>query len=171
MANDDIALEVGLENKPLTLLELAQLHDCSKMIVKRAIWKGKIPHFKLGREYRVRHDVAYSRECGAILSASKAYGDQLAHQAVYFMASKDGPIKIGRALFPEQRLKEVQLGYPYPLELLATTPGGAGAERSYHQRFAAHRLNGEWFERCPEILAEIERLSLSPSLPPEGGVL
>jgi hypothetical protein len=32
-------------------------------------------------------------------------------------------------------------------------------EKMYHRRFAHRRLHGEWFERCPEIEAEIERLN------------
>jgi excisionase family DNA binding protein len=158
MAYADIDAEMLADDRPLSLLELAQLHGCSKMIVKRAIWKGKIPHFKVGSLYRAPHHVAHSREVEAVLRASAEYGQQLSYQAVYFIGAKEGPIKIGRALFPEQRLKEIQLGYPYELTILATTPGAAGVERAYHLRFAEHRLNGEWFTRCPEIEAEIARL-------------
>jgi hypothetical protein len=42
------------------------------------------------------------------------------------------------------------------------TAGGLHVELEYHQRFRAHHLRGEWFERCPEIEAEIERLNTSP---------
>ena len=41
----------------------------------------------------------------------------------------------------------------------AVTTGGLWAERDYHKRFAQWWMRGEWFERCPEIEAEIARLS------------
>ena len=31
-------------------------------------------------------------------------------------------------------------------------------EQAYHRKFRNHHMRGEWFERCPEIEAEIERL-------------
>lgn len=78
---------------------------------------------------------------------------------VYFIGSDMGPIKIGMAIDPKKRIKELQTSHPAKLEILATCPGGQPQEAAYHQQFAAHRLNGEWFERHPDILAEIERLS------------
>ncbi len=50
---------------------------------------------------------------------------------------------------------------PIPLRILAKTEGSRTQERAYHARFAAIRLHGEWFERTPEIEAEIERLKLA----------
>lgn len=80
-------------------------------------------------------------------------------ERVYFIASESGPIKIGMALDPQKRLKGLQTGHHEKLSILATCSGGQPQERAYHVQFAAHRLNGEWFERCPDILAEIERLA------------
>jgi hypothetical protein len=80
-------------------------------------------------------------------------------QSVYFIASQSGPIKIGIAADPNSRLSTLQTGHHERLGLLASCPGGQSQERAYHKQFAAHRLNGEWFERCPEIEAEIERLN------------
>jgi len=80
-------------------------------------------------------------------------------QLVYFIASESGPIKIGKAANPESRCKELQTSHHERLTILATCTGGSDVETAYHRRFAAHRLNGEWFERCPELLAEIERLN------------
>lgn len=67
-------------------------------------------------------------------------------------------VKIGYANHVRNRLSHMQVNSPVRLELLATAPGGLLRERTYHRRFAAHRLHGEWFERCLEIEAEIERL-------------
>jgi hypothetical protein len=80
-------------------------------------------------------------------------------QLVYFIATQSGPIKIGIAINPDGRCKSLQTSHHERLEVLATCPGGQELEQVYHKRFAAHRLHGEWFERCPEILGEIERLA------------
>jgi hypothetical protein len=80
-------------------------------------------------------------------------------QLVYFIGAASGPIKIGIAVSPENRLRGLQTSHHEKLILLATCDGGAKQERAYHGRFAAKRLSGEWFERCPEIEAEIARLN------------
>lgn len=79
---------------------------------------------------------------------------------VYFIAAEHGPIKIGSALTPETRLRELQTASPYALGILAIARGGYEQERRYHQMFAGRRLMGEWFERCPEIEAEIASLQV-----------
>lgn len=78
---------------------------------------------------------------------------------VYFIAGDSGPVKIGVAADPAVRLKTLQTANPVRLSILATAKGGSQKEAAYHRRFAAHRLHGEWFERVPEILDEIERLN------------
>ena len=78
---------------------------------------------------------------------------------IYFIGGDEGAIKIGAALDPERRLASLQCGSPITLRLLAEGPGSERDERVLHQRFAAHRRHGEWFERHPDILAEIERLN------------
>lgn len=80
----------------------------------------------------------------------------------YFIGGDVGAIKIGRSVNLDVRLKDIQACSPIPLRVLATRPGVA-RERLYHKRFAHCRLHGEWFERTPDILAEIERLA-APTL-------
>lgn len=79
----------------------------------------------------------------------------------YFVGAKDGPVKIGytrRRI--ERRLAELKTAFGDPeLEVLATRTGGDHRENAYHCQFAEHRLEGEWFTRCPEIEAEISRLN------------
>lgn len=77
---------------------------------------------------------------------------------VYFIGGADGPIKIGRTTSISRRIHLLQTGHPNPLGVLAALKGGAAEESVYHARFDQHRLHGEWFERTPEILAEIERI-------------
>lgn len=65
---------------------------------------------------------------------------------VYFVREgHDGPIKIGYALEPIQRLKSLQIGNPRLLVLVGYFPGDVAMERRLHARFADWRLNGEWF--------------------------
>jgi hypothetical protein len=77
---------------------------------------------------------------------------------VYFIGGDEGPIKIGRSCDPEARCREMNVGAPIDYRVLATTQGGSAMERAYHLRFEYARLRGEWFERRPEIEAEIQRL-------------
>lgn len=90
---------------------------------------------------------------------------------VYFIGADEGPIKIGHARNIWSRLQCLQAAAPPPIELkvLATRPGARPLEQQYHSRFASYRLRGEWFERAPEILAEIEALKsfgLGNGVPP-----
>lgn len=78
---------------------------------------------------------------------------------VYFIGGDEGPIKIGWSSNVEGRLKGLQTSHAAPLKVYAFKKGRLAHEAWYHKRFAAHRLHGEWFERHPDVLAEIERLS------------
>jgi hypothetical protein len=76
---------------------------------------------------------------------------------VYFAQSLiGGPIKIGTAQDPQQRLKELQACCPFPLVFLHVVEGGGRSlEQTLHRRFRHHRLHGEWFDACRELLEYI----------------
>lgn len=75
---------------------------------------------------------------------------------VYFIQSGErGPIKIGKANDAASRMRELQVGSPARLRLLATVPGGHAMETRLHRRFSRLRVSGEWFEPEPELLAHI----------------
>ena len=78
---------------------------------------------------------------------------------VYFIGAESGPIKIGIASNPKMRLATLQTAHHEKLTILAVTGGGQEAERKYHERFAAFRLQGEWFDRNPELITEIDYLN------------
>lgn len=82
---------------------------------------------------------------------------------VYFIqsGSKRGPIKIGKSINPEKRLKELQTGSHKELRLIAKIPCSSDThafhlEKMLHMRFKKFRINGEWFrafklKRIPEV--------------------
>lgn len=75
------------------------------------------------------------------------------HQQTYAIEAGTGEIKIGRALHPEARLRELQTGSPTELRLLGVIPGGAAIERLLHDTFGHARLRGEWHD--PSIRDDI----------------
>jgi hypothetical protein len=69
---------------------------------------------------------------------------------IYFIAAgHNGPIKIGSAKRPDERLKELQTGSPQTLYILAVREGDRNTEAAFHQVFEPHRIRGEWFKREP----------------------
>lgn len=76
-------------------------------------------------------------------------------ERVYFIGTKDGPVKIGLTNHPATRLQHHQTSSPEELLLLAIVPGGRSLERAYHGCFDQHRIRGEWFARNELMMAEI----------------
>jgi len=76
---------------------------------------------------------------------------------VYFIRSeKTYAIKIGfTSGQAEKRLNSLQTAHPYKLRLLAITPGTMEYEKLLHDRFSSYRLEGEWFNPHPDLLAFI----------------
>lgn len=76
---------------------------------------------------------------------------------VYFIESGDapGPIKIGFAFDPVQRLKTLACANPHGLSLLAKFPGTQSDERALHRRFRKQNITGEWFAPSDDLWALI----------------
>lgn len=77
--------------------------------------------------------------------------DQLEDGYVYLALMKIGRekrYKIGKANIVERRTKQVGVQLPEELELVhaISTDDAYGIEAYWHQRFAAQRKNGEWFD-------------------------
>ena len=66
---------------------------------------------------------------------------------VYLLSSPEGYCKIGRTKRVTERLLQIGLQLPFRVELLHSIPVSdpVWAERTLHQKFAACRMNGEWF--------------------------
>lgn len=82
------------------------------------------------------------------------------HQYTYAIAAVSGgeiqAIKLGIALDPEQRLRNLQTGSPVELRLLGTIPAGPAVEALLHTVFKAQLLRGEWYS--PDIYDDVTTL-------------
>ena len=112
--------------------------------------------------YRALLDLAGAEVSEGLIG--RIIADQLSEAQtglVYFIGWEGGPVKIGVASDTVTRLRTLQTACPYPLKTLAISGGGILRERAYHRRFAASRLEGEWFARTPELEDEIARLNVN----------
>lgn len=77
---------------------------------------------------------------------------------LYFLQEgTDGPVKIGWTAGPaESRRKTGQVFNSRVLRVLAEFPNYPDTEKSWHVRFADLRIQGEWFQPAPKLLAAIE---------------
>ena len=64
---------------------------------------------------------------------------------VYVIQGVNGFVKIGRAKNIAKRIKDIQVGHPVPLRLLAILDHDPETEDKYHRRFGSLRASGEWF--------------------------
>lgn len=77
---------------------------------------------------------------------------------VYFFRS--GPfIKIGTTMNLKHRLQNVQTSHPTPIVLAGSTKGDKRLERELHRRFAALRVNGEWFREVDDLAVYVANLA------------
>jgi hypothetical protein len=71
---------------------------------------------------------------------------------------EDGPVKIGVAQKPWERLATLQTASPVRLRGVAAWSGSIAEEKALHELFAEDRLEGEWFKPSEELLALVEWL-------------
>lgn len=90
-----------------------------------------------------------------VVKALDAFAETRHGSSVYF-AETAGRVKIGWSTKVATRIAQLQTGSPTPIRLLGTTPGGRGLERRLHERFAAWRVSGEWFDLTSELREHIE---------------
>lgn len=82
---------------------------------------------------------------------------------VYLLKSNEHPdvYKIGRSVNPTNRAKTFGVKLPFPVEFdcLISTPDMYALEAELHTRFAAQRLDGEWFRLSDDDVSYIRRLA------------
>ncbi len=87
-------------------------------------------------------------------------------QSVYFIADAYGHVKIGYATSVQDRFRDLQVAHASELTILLDIPGGPKLEKELHQRFADHRVRGEWFALSSEILEYIADAKPEPRIDP-----
>ena len=81
---------------------------------------------------------------------------------IYFIQVENkGPIKIGYAKKPEQRLKTLQIGNHKKLNLIAVIPGEPPLESKIHRDLKDFKRNGEWFNSTTEVLYYIKNIQFA----------
>lgn len=88
----------------------------------------------------------------------KKFGDkEVKGDQIYVISTEDGTrSKVGVSKHPDKRLKELQTGSPFKLELKFTTFTGKykayDIEKMIHALFDDTRTNGEWFNSTSETI-------------------
>ena len=85
------------------------------------------------------------------MSSSKIQANPRRTFVYFIQAEHGGPVKIGWTYDPDSRLKTLQTASPYKLVIRFLLPGTQRLEHYLHDRFAAYRLEGEWFEAHPDM--------------------
>jgi hypothetical protein len=65
-------------------------------------------------------------------------------------------IKIGIAFNVAGRLKALQSGCPYQLEIVGIKEGNFPIETRLHKAFEKHRISNEWYSNNEKVVAAIE---------------
>lgn len=108
---------------------------------------------------------AHAREAQALASEQRSdavdwdeisrreYPDDSPVQVYFIEASSLGLIKIGSTGMVGRRVSAIQRAIPVPTALIGVVSGGTKREVELHQKYAAHRVQGEWFSEAirPEI--------------------
>lgn len=79
---------------------------------------------------------------------------------IYIIRCGDA-VKIGFSDNPFNRIKELQVGNPERLKIIAMFPGSMRLERNIHARLKQYRINGEWFRWTPEVISILESVKIS----------
>lgn len=119
-------------------------------------------HIQTSENVRWYESVPYCAPCvdaGAVTMTTVRW--------VYFITDGVGHVKIGYTVDVSARVRELQVGNPFPLSVIAAVKGGAQLERELHRRFAEHRMCGEWFKLAPEIVDYIASLPRPKPMRPE----
>jgi hypothetical protein len=113
--------------------------------------RRKHPEALLTREYERAYKGLEREDLAAGRKVRRA-------KLVYFIQSASGPIKIGIAIDPRDRMRLIQGVHHEALTLLGAVHGGRLREAALHREFTRYRLRGEWFEPAPELLRRIAEI-------------
>lgn len=145
-AGDDDAVEMLVDVFPQNIVLRSRLTKAQKqrwIKLARLAGKGKFDECALDQEQSARVALV----CGVPVHPLPG---------VYFVTFDREFVKIGFATDITARMRALQTAMPQPLHLMLALPGTLKDERDLHRRFAADRVQGEWFRLSPEIEAFIE---------------
>lgn len=113
-------------------------------------------------ERRAAERKAIDAQRQAEREAKRLERQQIRSGFVYLLKSNEHPdvYKIGRSVNPTNRAKTfgVKLPFPVEFECLISTPDMYELEAELHARFAAQRLDGEWFRLSEQDVSYIRQL-------------
>lgn len=146
----------------MSLPKIAARFGVGRTTVWKAINDGSVPAFRVGHMYRVRPSTIPPEIIERWRNQPiRRWAGLPEGPLVYFLIGVPGYVKIGFTAALGERMKDLQVGCPVPLRLAAYIDGHVCLERDYHERFAEHRCEGEWFALAPEIQNEIDRINAS----------
>ena len=88
---------------------------------------------------------AFLSECYYSYPPSVSERMPLQQDLYIIQATCGGPIKIGVAIDVNSRIKQLQTGNPYELQIVAVYKNAGQFESAIHKMFQLYRLEGEWF--------------------------
>src|SRR5581483_8320686 len=120
-------------------------------VAERKLWCSRAHEAAHGRLTEYQLDVESAARIRLICGT-----EGQARSGIYFVTADREVVKIGFASNIELRIRTLQTGSARPLHLLLAIPGTPDDERALHKRFAALRLQGEWFRHDGDLKAFIE---------------
>ena len=85
----------------------------------------------------------------------------LMHSFIYIIGGSAPPYKVGISKNPNKRLKSLQTGYPFPLQLYYTKETDICMtkllETVIHRHLKLYKTNGEWFDiNLADLILDVE---------------
>lgn len=129
----------------------------SEMVPKKRRERYRIQAERIAAKNRIQIDLNDWEQIWDLLSR---YRKEIEPQFLYAIVNWNSRmVKFGRSVNPGQRLKALQTAHGSGLSLFGYCPHESPfTEREIHERLAAHRLHGEWFNLNAETQAVIQEL-------------
>ncbi len=119
--------------------------------------------FKKTKKGRMTYQEFKHQSRGVIVEIEYAYWERdmelVSEDALYFIHSGGGHIKIGRSKDPFKRITELSTGSPLKTKLLLVIPNRGCMEKRLHKWFEDQRCNGEWFVMNDRMVRFIDYLT------------
>jgi hypothetical protein len=123
-------------------------------------WQGqRASHLLMESSSPLSNGAGIDRNTASVTSGTMANRPG-AHLYFIKVAKKRGPVKIGRANKPAERLSALQVACPYALKLVGFLDGCGQWEIVFHRYLAGDWMRGEWFEWSAKV-EEIITISLA----------